>query len=305
MGLASALTFDIETTVIGAGVIGLAVARELALSGREVLILEQHDLIGSETSSRNSEVIHAGIYYEHGSMKANSCVTGRDALYAFCQSNGVPHQRIGKLIVASSAEQLEVLRTIQSKAERNGVSDLTFVDRNELKALEPALSGAGALLSPSTGIIDSHAYMLALLGNAERYGAQLVLNSPVSSIAALPGEGYIVEIGGDGSYSYTSREVIVSAGLGSTSLIASSRTAMAPHMPSTMFAKGNYFRLTGRAPFSRLVYPVPEPGGLGIHLTLDMGGQARFGPDVEWVEQPDYRVNPARVGSFYNAIRRY
>ena len=295
---------DIETLVIGAGVVGLACARALALSGREVMVLEQHDLIGSETSARNSEVIHAGIYYPTGSLKARLCVDGKQQLYTFCAENGVGHDRIGKLIVAAHDAQLDELQKIKRKAAENGVTDLVFVDRNELCEREPALNCSGALWSPSTGIIDSHGFMLALQGGLEAHGGQVVLNTRVECIEALPEEGYRVQVETDGAESYviTCRELIVSAGHGAPALMSAFPQA---NPPKAYLAKGNYFKLQGKAPFSTLIYPVPEPGGLGVHLTLDLQHQARFGPDVEWVENFDYEVDPARGDKFYAAIRDY
>ncbi|MBD8875530.1 NAD(P)/FAD-dependent oxidoreductase [Roseibium polysiphoniae] len=295
---------DIETMVIGAGVVGLAAARALALSGREVMVLERHDLIGSETSARNSEVIHAGIYYPKESLKARLCVAGKAQLYDFCAANGVPHERIGKLIVASTEAQVRELEGIRAKAEANGVGDLRFLTGVEAQGLEPALACKGALLSPSTGIIDSHGFMLALQGELEANGGQVVLNTDVTCVSALSDGGYCLNVGSEAEdrYAITCRELIISAGHGAPGL-----SAMLPGTtpPKAYLAKGNYFKLTGKAPFSQLIYPVPEPGGLGVHLTLDLQHQARFGPDVEWVEGFDYRVDPARGEAFYAAIRSY
>ncbi|MBO6893466.1 MAG: NAD(P)/FAD-dependent oxidoreductase [Roseibium sp.] len=295
---------DIETLVIGAGVVGLAIARALALSGRDVMVLEQHDLIGSETSARNSEVIHAGIYYPTGSLKARMCVNGKEQLYRFCAENGVGHERIGKLIVASSDDQLGELEGIRKKAADNGVTDLVFVDRAELKTREPALECAGALWSPSTGIIDSHGLMLALQGGMEAAGGQVVLNTKVERLERLEAGGYRLHVASEEAqgYAITCKELVVSVGHGAPGLMADLPNA-AP--PKAYLAKGNYFKLQGKAPFSALIYPVPEPGGLGVHLTLDLQHQARFGPDVEWVETFDYEVDPSRGDKFYAAIRNY
>lgn len=294
---------DIETLVIGAGVIGLAIARSLAVRGRDVMVLERHGLIGSETSARNSEVIHAGIYYPTGSLKAELCLSGKHLLYEFCAQNGIAHERIGKLIVASGEGQLPELERLQRQAEANGLHDLEFYDRNKLKEIEPALECCAALWSPSTGILDSHAFMLALQGGLEAHGGQVVLHSTVGRIEACTG-GYSVNVStADGdAITLTCRELIVSAGHATAGLVAGLPGADAP---KTYLAKGNYFRLQGKAPFSHLVYPVPEPGGSGVHITLDLQGQARFGPDVEWVEQLDYGVDPARGARFYDAIRTY
>ncbi len=295
---------DVETLVIGAGVVGLAATRALALAGREVMVLEQHGLIGSETSARNSEVIHAGIYYPTGSLKARFCVAGKEMLYRFCAGNGVAHERIGKLIVASNEAQLADLDRIRRKAAENGVTDLEVLDGDALAKTEPALACKGALLSPSTGIIDSHGYMLALQGELEAHGGQVVLNTRVVSLETLSGGGYRLNVAtADAeSYALTCRELIVSAGHGSPGLMAGFPAA---NPPKAFLAKGSYFKLQGKAPFSKLIYPVPEPGGLGVHLTLDLQHQARFGPDVEWVEAFDYPVDPARGEKFYAAIRTY
>lgn len=295
---------DIETIVIGAGVIGLAIGRALALAGREVLVLERQELIGSETSARNSEVIHAGIYYPTGSLKARLCVAGKQQLYDFCAENGVEHERLGKLIVAASEDQLSELQALKQKAADNGVTDLAFLDRQQMLEMEPALEGAGALLSPSTGIIDSHGFMLALEGGLGAGGGQVVLNTDVTQIARDPAGGYRLDVSTeeDGDYALTCRELIVSAGHDAPGLMAALPAARAP---KAFLAKGNYFKLQGKSPFSRLIYPVPEPGGLGVHLTLDLQHQARFGPDVEWVTQKDYAVDPSRGDTFYAAIRSY
>ncbi|NVK33243.1 MAG: NAD(P)/FAD-dependent oxidoreductase [Rhodobacteraceae bacterium] len=300
---------DTQTIVIGAGVVGLAIARALAQSGREVMVLERHDLIGSETSARNSEVIHAGIYYPKDSLKARSCVRGKEMLYAFCESHGVPHERIGKLIVATNQSQLEDLAAIKAKAEANGVMDLMYLTGEEVLAREPELNAIGALLSPSTGIIDSHGLMLALQGELEAHGGQVVLNTPVTSVAALPGGGFAVSVETDEAgevdsegYSITCQELVLCAGHMSPKLAGFIEGA---NPPNAFMAKGSYFKLSGKAPFSQLIYPVPEPGGLGVHLTLDLQHQARFGPDVEWVENAHYPVDPARGDKFYAAIRSY
>lgn len=293
----------VDAVVIGAGVVGLAIARALALAGREVIILERHGLIGSETSSRNSEVIHAGIYYPQGSLKARFCVSGREQLYRFCESHGVPHQRCGKLIVAPDTADLPKLDAIARAARGNGVGDIEPLDARQAIALEPQLRCAGALLSPSTGIIDSHAYMLALLGDAEDAGAMLALNSPVTGLETRP-VGIVVEVGGEDPMRILARTAINSSGLSAPALAGRVKGRHTPP-PVGYLAKGSYFALSGRAPFSRLVYPTPEPGGLGVHLTLDLGGQARFGPDVEWISEIDYDLDPIRGRGFYDAVRAY
>ncbi|PZR13712.1 MAG: FAD-dependent oxidoreductase [Azospirillum brasilense] len=295
---------SVDCVVVGAGVVGLAVARSLALTGRDVLLLEGAEAIGTGTSSRNSEVIHAGIYYPAGSLMARHCVAGRRMLYAFCAERGVPHARCGKLIVATSEEEATRLDGIRTRAAANGVEDMRVLSRDEALALEPALSCHGALLSPSTGIIDSHAYMLALQGDAENAGAVLAFHSPVLAGRVTP-DGIVLEVGGAEPMTLLCRSLVNAAGLGAPGLGRAIDGLPPDTVPREYYAKGNYFTLAGRSPFSRLIYPVPVPGGLGTHLTIDLGGQARFGPDVEWVDHIDYVVDPRRGDSFYEAIRRY
>ena len=287
--------------MIGAGVVGLAVARALAQAGREVVILEAEDAIGTHTSSRNSEVIHAGIYYPKGSLKARSCVAGKEQLYEYCVAHGVPHRRSGKLIVAASEEQVPELEIIQKKAHANGVTDVVWMTRAQAQALEPEVHCAAALYSPSTGIIDSHALMLAYLGDAEDRGAMLALKTGLIGAQVVPG-GFVVHTS---EMDLRCRLLVNSAGLRAPSLARSVEGYPAKLAPRELYAKGNYYSLTRKSPFSRLVYPVPEPGGLGVHVTLDLAGQARFGPDVEWTERIDYAVDPKRAERFYAAIRRY
>jgi L-2-hydroxyglutarate oxidase LhgO len=294
---------DVDVVVIGAGVIGLAIARALALQGREVLILEAAESFGTETSSRNSEVVHAGIYYPAGSLKARMCVTGRGLLYDFCEEYGIPYRRCGKLIVASTESQLPELERIQKAAAANGVR-LEFFSRARALKLEPQLSCEGALHSPMTGIIDSHAYMLALLGQAEQRGATLVTGSRVTRMQLDP-RGVLIFINGEEPAGVRANIVVNSAGLFAPRVARLIEGFPAEHIPTAYFAKGNYFTLSGRSPFERLIYPVPEPGGLGVHLTLDLAGRARFGPDVQWVEQCEYQVEPGRAERFYAAIRAY
>ncbi|TVR95311.1 MAG: NAD(P)/FAD-dependent oxidoreductase [Rhodospirillales bacterium] len=294
----------IECAVIGAGVIGLACARALALSGREVVIIEAADAIGTATSSRNSEVIHAGIYYTPGSLKARLCRTGRDRLYAYLADRGIGHRRLGKLIVATTEAEVDALAGIAARARANGVADLRFLDASQVKALEPAVACRAALLSPSTGILDSHALMLGLQGDAEAAGAALALNSPVTGGRVGP-DGIILEVGGAEPMTLRCRAVVNSAGLHASQLARSLAGFPADRVPATHYAKGSYFALAGRAPFRHLVYPVPGGAGLGIHFTSDLGGQGRFGPDVEWVKAVDYGVDPGRIPAFAAAIRRY
>lgn len=300
------MTTDCECIVIGAGVAGLAIAARLAAEGRDVLILEREASFGQGTSARNSEVIHAGIYYPAGSLKAQLCVRGRQALYRFCEQHYVNHRRCGKLIVATTAEQVAELTAIQRRAVDNGVTDIQLLSRQQAQAMEPELSCLAALHSPSTGIVDSHGLMVALLGDAERHGAVLASRAPVEGIEALDSHrGYRVSVGGQDSMQLTTRWLVNAAGHGACALAGSMPTLPEDAKPEPVLVKGNYFGLAGKAPFSRLIYPVPEPGGLGVHITIDLGGQARFGPDVEAVEEEDYRVDPARSEGFYAAVRRY
>jgi L-2-hydroxyglutarate oxidase LhgO len=301
----------IDCAVIGAGVIGLAVARELALAGHEVVIIESEQRIGSVTSARNSEVIHAGIYYPQGSDKARLCVAGRHLLYAYCAEHHVPHRRCGKLIVATSPAQVDRLESIRAGAAANGADDLCLLTRAEALALEPALHCVAALLSPSTGIVDSHGFMHALLGDAEGKGAVLALQSKVIG-GEVRSDGIRLDVaaaGGEGANVLASI-VVNAAGLFAPGVAARIGGLDASHVPRPYFAKGNYYALAGRAPFSHLIYPVPEPGGLGVHLTLDLGGQAKFGPDVEWLsiaaaEEIGYEVDPGRADRFYGEVRKY
>jgi L-2-hydroxyglutarate oxidase LhgO len=293
----------VDAVVVGAGVVGLAVAREIALQGLEVLLLESGQGIGTGTSSRNSEVIHAGIYYPEGSLKAKLCVRGRELLYAYCDSRGVGYRRCGKLIVATSQQQLGQLEDIRQKAAANGVTDLQLLSRAQALALEPALDCVAALLSPSTGIIDSHALMLALQGDMENAGGALALESALESVTCSP-DGMDL-MAADGTQLRT-RMLVNAAGLQAPDLAKRFRGFPAQHLPTAYYAKGNYFTLAGRSPFSRLIYPVPEGAGLGVHLTLDLGGQAKFGPDVQWVDcADDLVVDPARGAGFYAEVRKY
>ena len=295
---------SIDCVVIGAGVVGLAVARAMALRGRETLILEAESAIGTETSSRNSEVIHAGISYPAGSAKARFCVEGKRLLYEFCEARGVEYRRCGKLIVAADEVQIPALKSIEGMARANGVTDLTWLNSDEARALEPELNAVAALCSPSTGIVDSHGLMLALQGEFEKAGGVIAFRSPVQH-GVCAGKVIHLEAGSEELMSFAASIVINCAGLHAQEVSRRIDGVRRRSIPPAYFAKGNYYVLQTRAPFRRLVYPVPEPGGLGVHLTLDLAGQARFGPDVEWVERPDYTVDPARAGRFYDAIRRY
>ncbi len=294
----------VDCIVIGAGVIGLAVARALALAGREVIVVEAADAIGSETSSRNSEVIHAGIYYPQDSLKARLCVTGKWQLYRYCEARNIPHRASGKLIIATDREQIPTLAELHEQAARNGIHDLEWLDAAQVHAIEPAVRCVTGLRSPSTGIVDSHALMLALQGDAERAGALVVLLSPVLG-GEIRSDGIALEVGGDAPIRLLASTVINCAGLYADRVAQSLKGFPTQRVPAYYFAKGNYYVLSGRNPFNNLIYPVPEQAGLGVHVTLDLGGQARFGPDVEWVEGIDYRVDPRRADAFYAAIRRY
>jgi L-2-hydroxyglutarate oxidase LhgO len=290
--------------VIGAGVIGLAVARALAQAGHEVLVLETARQIGTETSSRNSEVIHAGLHYPNGSLKAWACVRGRQLLYDYCAGHGVPHRRLGKLTVACDEAELATLDAIKRKAEGNGVDDLEWVEAEELRRLEPELRCLRAFHSPSTGIIDSHALMLAYQGDAEAAGAAIAFRAPVVG-GRVTEHGFLLDVGGDDPMTLECRLLVNSAGLGAPGLARRIAGIPPATIPRDYYCRGVYFTLAGRAPFRRLVYPVPEHAGLGVHLTLDLAGQAKFGPDTEWIDGVDYTVDPRRGDRFYAAIRRY
>jgi L-2-hydroxyglutarate oxidase LhgO len=291
-----------DCIVIGAGAVGLAVARALARRGREVIVLEASNSFGTGVSSRNSEVIHAG-YYPRGSLKARLCVAGREQLYAFCEQFGVQHRRCGKLIVATSPQEIAELEAIRAAAAGNGV-ELEWLDADAAHELEPQLSCVAALHSPSTGIIDSHGYMMALLADAEAHDAVLACRSRVTRMW-LETQTVLVAVNDDDRPSIRARTVINCASLHAPQIAASIEGFPAEHIPRAYLARGHYFSLSGRGPFSRLIYPIPEPGGLGVHLTLDLAGQARFGPDVQWIEDIDYAVDIARAERFYSAIRRF
>ena len=298
------MTESVDCVVIGAGVVGLAVARALALAGHEVLVLEKERWIGSETSSRNSEVIHAGIYYPKGSLKAQLCLAGKHKLYAYCAERGIAHRRLGKLIVACSEAEIAILDGVRQRAAANGVGDLRWLGSNELRTLEPELAAIGAYVSPSTGIIDSHGLMLAYEADLEAAGGMVVLRAPVLS-GHVEARGFTLEIGGAEPMRLACRLLINSAGIRAPSLARRIAGIPAASIPRDYFCRGVYFTLAGRSPFRHLIYPVPEAAGLGVHLTLDLAGQARFGPDVEWIDGIDYTVDPRRGERFYAAIRTY
>lgn len=293
----------VDCVVVGAGVVGLAIGRALAQAGREVIVLESENAIGTGTSSRNSEVIHAGIYYPKGSLKARLCVEGNAQLYAYCESHGVAYQRCGKLIVATSAAQVAELEAIRQRALANGVDDLRLLTAEQAQDLEPALRCEAALLSPSTGIVDSHGLMLALQGDLEQAGGAVALCSALSHARIHP-DG--IEVHTKDGTALLASLMVNAAGLYAPLVANRIEGLDAAHVPQAYYAKGNYFTLAGRAPFQHLIYPVPEAAGLGVHLTLDLGGQAKFGPDVQWVDSPtDLQVDPARGQSFYQEVRKY
>jgi L-2-hydroxyglutarate oxidase LhgO len=296
---------QVDCIVIGAGAVGLAVARALARGGREVVILESERQFGMHTSSRNSEVIHAGIHYEPRSLKATLCVSGRDLLYRYCAERGIAHRRCGKLTVAAGEDQVPVLQKIEANALANGVLDLEWLDAEEARRAEPELVCVRALSSPSTGIVDSHAYMQALLADAEAAGAVIAYGSTVTSLMATPA-GIDIHIGAAPDAAARASVVVNCAGLHAHEVAASFQGFPAKHIPKVSYAKGSYFALSGASPFSRLVYPAPRAGGhLGIHMTVDLAGAARFGPDTQWVAAIDYAVDPQRVSIFAEAIRGY
>jgi L-2-hydroxyglutarate oxidase LhgO len=297
---------DIETCVIGAGVIGLAIAQRMAEAGREVIVLERHGLIGSETSSRNSEVIHAGIYYPQGSMRAELCVDGKKLLYKFLRENGVAYQQTGKLLVATNEAQVPKLKGIVENAAKNGVTDLQFMSQADAKSLEPNVACTAAVLSPSTGVVDSHGYMIALEGHISSRGGSIILNSDVRSIS-FDGHvytlNYLTHEGTKGAV--TCRELIVSAGLHVTPLVRTLEFHGRYQVPETYFAKGQYYALSGKSPFSRHIYPMPDGAWLGLHATIDIGGRCKFGPDIEWIDGIDYSFDEQKLASFLDFIRSY
>ena len=303
----------VDCVVIGAGVIGLAVAREMALQGRETILLERESAFGTISSARNSEVIHAGIYYPKDSLKAKLCVEGNRMLYEYCRTHHVATQPYGKLIVASDDSQLDDLQAILYKAQQNNVPEIKMITGEQAKSMEPELQCSAAVLSASTGIVDSHGFMLSLLGGFEDAGGMIAYQSPLISakpIGSKAQDGFELEIGGSDAMKIQTKLLINCAGMSAPAIAKKIEGLAQEQIPKAYFAKGNYFSLSGKSPFNHLIYPIPEPGGLGVHLTLDMGGQAKFGPDVEWLDidqedQIDYTVDPKRGDGFYEAVRRY
>ncbi|QWE07871.1 NAD(P)/FAD-dependent oxidoreductase [Polynucleobacter ibericus] len=304
---------QVDCVVIGAGVVGLAVAREMALQGRETILLERESSFGTISSARNSEVIHAGIYYPKASLKAKLCVEGNRMLYEYCRSHQVATAPYGKLIVASDESQLDDLQAILYKAQQNNVPEIKMITGEQATTMEPELQCVAAVLSASTGIVDSHAFMLSLLGGFEDAGGMIAYQSPLMSakpIGENAKDGFELEIGGADGMKIQTKLLINCAGMSAPAIAKKIEGLHQEQIPKAYFAKGNYFSLSGKSPFKHLIYPIPEPGGLGVHLTLDMGGQAKFGPDVEWLDideenQIDYTVNPKRGDGFYEAVRKY
>lgn len=295
---------DVEAIVVGAGVIGLAVARRIARTGRSVFIIEAEERVGAHTSSRNSEVIHAGIYYPAGSLKARMCVAGRNALYTYCDERHIPMKRMGKLIVAGSEAETAALQSLYDRGRQNGVDDLQWLSAGEARALEPEVDCVAAILSPSSGIVDSHAYMLSLQGEAEAQGAQCVFRTKVEEISVIEG-GFEVATGGADSMAITSSAVFNCAGFDAQILARKIDAYPADRVPPRFLAKGNYFSVSGPTPFRHLVYPMPVAGGLGVHVTLDLAGRMRLGPDLHWVEEVDYTADSSMIQAFYDSVSRF
>lgn len=298
------MTESVETLVVGGGVIGLAIARELALDGREVVVIEAESLVGSGISARSSEVIHAGIYYPSGSLKARMCVRGRERLYQYCDRYGVSYQRLGKLIIATSKQQLSRLQALMKLGQANGVDDLVRLSNSEINNLEPSIKADAAIYSPSTGIIDSHGLILSLKGEIESAGGFVVVNTAFQSGEVLA-DGFKVMTVGETPYTLHCQILINAAGLAAQAIAKSLHGLKPSSIPKQYLAKGNYFSFVGKHDFNHLVYPIPEIGGLGIHATLDLAGRVRFGPDVEWVNSLNYDVDPNRVDMFFSTIRNY
>ncbi len=290
--------------VVGAGVVGLAIAREIAQTGRSVVLIERHETFGRELSSRHSEVLHAGLYYEPDSIKATTCVRGRELLVSFCQTRGIALEQVGKLVVATREEQLSRLEALRLRALANGVCDVELWDQETVARSEPELRCVAALYSPSSGILDSHGVMAGLESEALEYGVTIAYRTPFLS-SAITSRGFTCELGGREPSRVKVKSLINTAGLGALEVANRIEGLSAGHLPRRWLAKGNYFHVQQPNPFSHLIYPLPESGGLGIHLTWDLAGRGRAGPDVEWVERVDFRVSDARVDRFYASVRRY
>lgn len=306
----SADIYQIDCVVVGAGAVGLACAAKLARDGREVLVLEAANAIGTGTSSRNSEVIHGGMYYPTGTLKHRLCVDGRRKLYAYLAERGVAHRKFGKLIVATDSAEEAKIAALYKLAAENGVENCRLLGGADVRALEPHVRAVSAMLSPETGIVDSHGYMLALLGEIESNGGSLALNAPLVRGEALASGGFRIEIGGEAPARINCKALVNAAGLNAQAVAHAIAGVPADAIPPLVLAKGSYFGCAAKAPFTHLIYPAPVDGGLGVHLTLDLGGRAKFGPDVEWLNDDDparvdYSVAPSRAASFYAAIRRY
>ncbi|MEZ5786667.1 MAG: NAD(P)/FAD-dependent oxidoreductase [Xanthobacteraceae bacterium] len=294
-----------QILIVGAGVVGLAVGRAAALRGHDVIIAEREGAIGTGISSRNSEVIHAGIYYPTGSLRARHCVRGRRALYEYCATHGIPHRKCGKLIVATKPAEIAKMELLHTQAIINGVEGMQLLEAAEAKKREPALACVAALLSPETGIVDSHSLMLALQGEIEDRGGAIALCTPVTALSPVTGGGWEVCYAGVEPGTLTVDAVVNSAGLGAQALARATEGYPATRVPRQVLAKGNYYQYAGRPVFARLIYPAPVEGGLGTHVTLDLAGRMRFGPDVEWLDEINYDVDPHRADSFYASIRTY
>ena len=291
-----------QVLVVGAGVVGLGIARAIALAGHEVIVAEAESAIGTVTSSRHSEVIHAGLYYPTNSLRARHCVRSRRMLYDYCATRGVPHRKTGKIVVASNDSELKRLDEIYRQAQINGCENLALIDAAAVKKLEPEVFCVGAMNSPETGIIDSHSYMLALRGEIEDHGGAIALNTRIERLVRIQA-GWEIHFGAGETIVVDA--VVNSAGLGAQALARATDGYPQERVPKLALAKGNYFSYAGRPVFKRLVYPTPVPGGLGTHVVLDLGGRMRFGPDVEWIEHENYDVDPGRAAAFYGSIRKY
>lgn len=303
------MTADTDILIVGGGAVGLAIARAALMRGREVILIERHDRLGTETTSRNSEVIHAGLYYQPGSRRARFCVAGKSLLYDFATEAGIPVCRCGKLLVATSDDDLAKLQSIQDNAAQNGVTDLVPLTAREAKAREPELACVAACLSPSTGVIDSHAYIVALEGHVTSLGGMVVCNTEARRVEARAGDGFRIETESGGETAVlTANNVIIAGGLGASTLARTIEFPAPYRVPETYYAKGHYYSISGRAPFRHLVYPMPSGSWLGVHYTRDVAGRAKFGPDFEWRDEPCYAFDDAdgaRRARFANAIRRY